>query len=195
MCLWSRSRSLLLNIEIQFPLNNFSLLGPIDTKLGVWIAYIKTQLGIGTQVYVIKAYWHQTWCMQPMQPKSRHHFYLLPSFIFYSCHINTCLNRWKPGFVAFFYYFYFQFLFVEHLEDSRINIGPGGDWPIPGFISPLFMLHFVNYIFVIYYTIRLFKHVIQFFWIVFWLCALKTLQIQLLILLFYLYFMLANIFL
>jgi len=44
----------LLKIEIQFPLNNFSLLWPIDTKLGVWIAYIKTQLGIATQVSVIK---------------------------------------------------------------------------------------------------------------------------------------------
>ena len=46
--------SLLQQIEIQFPLNNFSLLRPIDTKLGVWVAYIKTQLGIATQVYVIK---------------------------------------------------------------------------------------------------------------------------------------------
>ena len=33
---------------------NFSLLWPIDTKLAVWVAYIKTQLGIATQVYVIK---------------------------------------------------------------------------------------------------------------------------------------------
>jgi len=32
--MWSRSRSLLLKIEIQFPLNNISLLWPIDTKLG-----------------------------------------------------------------------------------------------------------------------------------------------------------------
>jgi len=46
--------SLLLKIEIQFPLNNFSLLWPIDTKLAVWVAYIKTQLGIATQVYVFK---------------------------------------------------------------------------------------------------------------------------------------------
>jgi len=46
--------SLLLKIEIQFALNNFSLLWPIDTKLSVWVAYIKTQLGIATQVYVIK---------------------------------------------------------------------------------------------------------------------------------------------
>ena len=46
--------SLLLNIEIQFPLNNLSLLLPIDTKLAVWVAYIKTQLGITTQVYVSK---------------------------------------------------------------------------------------------------------------------------------------------
>ena len=41
-------------IEIQFPLNNFSLLWPIDTTLAVWVAYIKTQLGIATQVSVIK---------------------------------------------------------------------------------------------------------------------------------------------
>jgi len=45
---------LLLKIEIQFPLNSFSLLWLIDTKLAVWVAYIKTQLGIATQVYVIK---------------------------------------------------------------------------------------------------------------------------------------------
>jgi len=32
----------------------FSLLRPIDTKLAVWVAYIKMQLGIATQVYVIK---------------------------------------------------------------------------------------------------------------------------------------------
>jgi len=46
--------SLLLKIEIQFLLNNFSLLLPIDTKLAVWVAYIKTQLEIATQLYVIK---------------------------------------------------------------------------------------------------------------------------------------------
>jgi len=44
----------LLKIEIQFRLNNFSLLWPIDTKLAVWVAYIQTQLGIATQMYVIK---------------------------------------------------------------------------------------------------------------------------------------------
>jgi len=37
-----------------FLLNNFSLLWPIDTKLALWVAYIKTQLGTATQVYVIK---------------------------------------------------------------------------------------------------------------------------------------------
>jgi len=46
--------SLLLKIEIQFPLKNFSLLWLIDTKLAVWVAYIKTQLGIATHVSVIK---------------------------------------------------------------------------------------------------------------------------------------------
>ena len=34
--------------------NNFSLPWPIDTKLAVWVAYIKRQLGIATQVSVIK---------------------------------------------------------------------------------------------------------------------------------------------
>jgi len=38
----------------MFPLNNFSLLWPIDTKLAVWVAYIMMQLGIATQVSVIK---------------------------------------------------------------------------------------------------------------------------------------------
>jgi len=46
--------SLITKIEIQFPLNDFSLLWPIDTKLGVWVAYIKTQLGIAIHLYVIK---------------------------------------------------------------------------------------------------------------------------------------------
>jgi len=32
----------------------FSLLWPIDTKLAVWVAYIKRQLGSATQVSVIK---------------------------------------------------------------------------------------------------------------------------------------------
>jgi hypothetical protein len=42
-----------LKIEIQFPLNNLSLFWHIDSKLGVWVAYIKKQLGIATQVSVI----------------------------------------------------------------------------------------------------------------------------------------------
>jgi len=41
-------------VNFWFPLNNFSLLWPIDTKLAVWVAYIKRQLGIATQVSVIK---------------------------------------------------------------------------------------------------------------------------------------------
>ena len=44
----------LLKIEFQFPLNNISLLWPIDTKLAVWVAYIKMQLGIAIQVSLIK---------------------------------------------------------------------------------------------------------------------------------------------
>jgi len=46
--------SLLLKIDIQFLLNNFNLLWPIDTKLAVWVANIKTHLRIATQVSVIK---------------------------------------------------------------------------------------------------------------------------------------------
>jgi len=38
----------------MLPLNNLSLLWPVDTKLAVWVVYIKTQLGIATQVSVIK---------------------------------------------------------------------------------------------------------------------------------------------
>jgi len=45
---------LLLKIEIHFPLNNLSLLWPISIKLAVWVANIKAQLGIATQVSVIK---------------------------------------------------------------------------------------------------------------------------------------------
>ena len=36
---------MLLKIETQlFPLNNINLLWLIDTKLAIWVAYIKTQL-------------------------------------------------------------------------------------------------------------------------------------------------------
>ena len=42
------------DVNFWFPLNNFSLPWLIDTKLGVWVAYIKSQLGIATQVSVIK---------------------------------------------------------------------------------------------------------------------------------------------
>jgi hypothetical protein len=44
----------LLKIEIQFLLNNLSLLWPIDARHGVWVAYIKRQLGITTQMSMIK---------------------------------------------------------------------------------------------------------------------------------------------
>jgi len=46
--------SVLLKIEIQFLLNNFSLIWPINTKLAVWVAHIKTQLGIATHMSLIK---------------------------------------------------------------------------------------------------------------------------------------------
>jgi len=119
--MWSRSRSLLLNIEIQFPLNNFSLLWHIDTKLSVWVAYIKAQSWIATQMSVIKVkvtvtkkkiqfplnnfslFWPIdsklgacNWCNQ----NNGIIFSSLPCFISYSCHINTWLKRWKPGFVT-----------------------------------------------------------------------------------------------
>ena len=45
---------MLLKIEIQFPLNNLSLLWPFDTKFAVCVAYIKTQHGIATQVSEVK---------------------------------------------------------------------------------------------------------------------------------------------
>jgi len=41
-------------VNFWFPINNFSLLLPIDTKLAVWVAYITRQLGMATQVSVIK---------------------------------------------------------------------------------------------------------------------------------------------
>jgi len=41
-------------VKLRFPLNNFCLLWPIDTKLAVWVAYIKRQRGIATQVSGIK---------------------------------------------------------------------------------------------------------------------------------------------
>ena len=41
-------------IEIQFPLNNFTLVWPIDTKLAVWVDYIKTHPRIATQVSVFE---------------------------------------------------------------------------------------------------------------------------------------------
>ncbi len=52
--LGSKTRSLLLKIEIQFLLNNLSLLWPIDDKLSVLVTYNKRPLGIATQVSVIK---------------------------------------------------------------------------------------------------------------------------------------------
>jgi len=51
---WRAGGRILNGIKLRFPLNNFSLLWPIDTKLAVWVAYIKRQLGIATQMFVIK---------------------------------------------------------------------------------------------------------------------------------------------
>jgi len=41
-------------VNFWFPLNNFNLLRPMHTKLAVWVSYFKRQLGIATQVSVIK---------------------------------------------------------------------------------------------------------------------------------------------
>jgi len=50
-----RSGGRILNgVKLWFLLNNFSLLWPVDTKPAVWVAYIKTQLGIAIHVPVIK---------------------------------------------------------------------------------------------------------------------------------------------
>jgi hypothetical protein len=54
MTIVSRSRSLLLKTEIQLQLNKLNLLWPFDSKLKVWVTYIKRQLGIVTQMSVIK---------------------------------------------------------------------------------------------------------------------------------------------
>jgi len=87
--------------EIQFPLNNFSLLWPIDTKLAVWVAYIKTQLGIATQVYVNKVKVRTTLCIRPncsqMSPSIKQ-FATLPEF-FLSQYHSTCrwLRRMSTG--------------------------------------------------------------------------------------------------
>ena len=48
-----REGGLILN-GIKLSLCSKSLLLPIDTKLAVWVAYIKRQFGIATQVSVIK---------------------------------------------------------------------------------------------------------------------------------------------
>ena len=41
-------------VNFWFPLNNFCLIWPIDTKVGILVAYIKRQHGIATQVSVVK---------------------------------------------------------------------------------------------------------------------------------------------
>jgi hypothetical protein len=42
----------MLKIEVQFRCNFFSLLWPIDNKLYVWVAYIKTLLLIAIKISV-----------------------------------------------------------------------------------------------------------------------------------------------
>jgi len=40
-------------VNFWFSLNNLSLLWPTDTKFSMWVAYIKTLLGMATQVPMI----------------------------------------------------------------------------------------------------------------------------------------------
>ena len=55
ICEWRAVGGRILNgVKLRFPLKNFSLLWPIHTKLAVQVAFIKRQLGIATQVSVIK---------------------------------------------------------------------------------------------------------------------------------------------
>jgi len=75
---------MLLKIEILFPLNNLSLLRPIDTNLDVWVAYIKTKLGIATQVSVIKVKVNVTMGSLYQDAANGIIFSSLPSFISYS---------------------------------------------------------------------------------------------------------------
>jgi len=54
---WAGGRAgwrILNGVKLRFPLNNFNLLWPIYTKLAVLVADVKRQLGIATQVSVIK---------------------------------------------------------------------------------------------------------------------------------------------
>jgi len=44
----------LLKIENQLALNNLNLLRLIDARLGLWVTYVMRQLGIATQVSVVK---------------------------------------------------------------------------------------------------------------------------------------------
>ena len=66
-------------VKLWFTLNNFSLLWPIDTKLAIWVAYIKTQLGIATQVSVIKV---KVTVTSPRPPQGQ---ILDPPLISYAC--------------------------------------------------------------------------------------------------------------
>ena len=56
--LWIATQVSVIKVKVTITNNRilFSLLGPIYTKLGVWVhgAYIKPQLWIATHVYVIK---------------------------------------------------------------------------------------------------------------------------------------------
>ena len=58
---WSQQAGCLFaDVNIWFSLNSLSLFWPIGTRLDVWVACIKRQLRIATQVFSL-AYWCQTW--------------------------------------------------------------------------------------------------------------------------------------
>ena len=114
-CLWSRSRSLLLKIEIQFPLNNFSLLWPIDTKLGVWVANTsRRSLGL-----LPRCMWSRSrslFLKKEIQFPLNNFNLLWPIDIKLAAW-NQC-NR-NNGIIFFFTaMFYFLFLSYQHLVES-----------------------------------------------------------------------------
>ena len=63
--------------------------------------------------FLITVHTSQSACNQCNQNNSII-FSSLPSFISYSCHINTWLNRWKPGFVALQRFLFVYFFFREN---------------------------------------------------------------------------------
>jgi hypothetical protein len=114
----------LLKIEIQFSHNHFSLLWPIDTKLGVLVADIKTLFENAINVSVIKvkvtvtknrnlAYWHQTWCVGSLYQEAawdcypgvydQGHFYLKVDIQFQLSNLFALAYWHQTGFMSSLY--------------------------------------------------------------------------------------------